>query len=72
MVEFVSFFGSQPWPLLRLIFPETKSPKNEQNTLAMVICDIGYINEIGYCERLANDVVNQNMQLFFVIDARIT
>ena len=37
----------------------------------MVIHDIKHKNEIGYCRKLANVMVNQNMQLVFVIDARI-
>ena len=37
----------------------------------MVIHDIGQINEIGYWQKLANIMVIKNMQLFFIIDARM-
>ena len=37
----------------------------------MVDLDTGQINEIGYYKKLANDAWIKNMQLVFVIDARI-
>ena len=37
----------------------------------MVIHDIGHINEIGYCKKLANDMVIKNMPIFYTMDARI-
>ena len=71
MVEFVSTYWSQPWPLLELIFPETKRPKNTNQTLGMVVLHISQINAIGYYEKFANDVRVKNMQLFHSTDARI-
>ena len=46
MVEIVSFFWSQPYPLLGPIIPEIKNPKKFQENLTMVIHGIGHINEI--------------------------
>ena len=37
----------------------------------MVIHDISSINEIGYCKKLANDMVIKNMPIFYTMDARI-
>ena len=37
----------------------------------MVDFDSVHINEIGYWQKLANIMVIKNMQLFYIIDARI-
>ena len=55
-VELVSTSWIQPCPYLGPIIHETRNPKNKNETLAMGDLDIGQINEIGYYEKLANDV----------------
>ena len=71
MVEFVSNHWSQPWPILWPIFPEIENPKNKNKTLIMVDFATGQIIKIKWCQKLVNDVRITNMQLVFVIDARI-
>ena len=71
MVELVLFPWTRWYPSRKPIIPVTKIPKKNLENPTMVIHDIKHKNEIGYCKKLANDMVIQNMQLFFIIDARI-
>ena len=71
MVVFVSTSRSQPCLSWRSIVPETKMPKNTNQTLTMVVLRIGQINAIEYYEKLANVLVITNMPLVFSNDARI-
>ena len=71
MVEFVSSSWTWWYHLRRLIFPINKNPKTDSKTLTMAVYNSVHENAIGYYRKLTNMLVIKNVQLFYVISARI-